>query len=273
MIDLHSHILPGIDDGPRTWQDAMALCRRIAEEGITTSVATPHLIDGVYDNILSRVAPLVQRLEQHLCTENIPLTVLVGAEVDFSSHHVTTASRQLPTLGGGSAVLLEMPVAIVPPAILETIFNLRSRRLVPVIAHPERNELLQDQPGMAVRWVEAGALLQIDGDSLLGAWGRRAKRCAETLLLGGLVHAMATDAHSVEKRPPRMRKAVEHATTLVGTEALKLVTEGPRLILAGETPATPLYAIATEAVSRRTNGRRAAHRRNGLLARLFSRPR
>ena len=269
MIDIHSHILPGVDDGPRNWEEAIALCRRIAEEGITTSVATPHLIDGVYDNILSRVEPLVQQLREHLRTAGVPLEVLAGAEVDFSSRRVTAADDELPTLGGSGAVLLEMPVAVVPPAIDETIFALRARGLQPVIAHPERNELLQEDPAMAANWVRAGALLQLDGDSLLGLWGRRVKRCSEALLQSGLVHALATDAHSVDRRPPRMRKALARATELLGAQAQRLTTDGPKAILAGNAPATPLYEIDRE-VGARSGARPGAR---GLLGRLFGRGR
>ncbi|RMF25418.1 MAG: capsular biosynthesis protein, partial [Deltaproteobacteria bacterium] len=264
MIDIHSHILPGVDDGPRNWEEAIALCRRIAEEGITTSVATPHLIDGVYDNILSRVEPLVQQLREHLRTAGVALEVLSGAEVDFSSRRVTTGDDELPTLGGSGAVLLEMPVAVIPPAIEETIFSLRARRLVPVIAHPERNELLQENPQLAVEWVRAGALLQLDGDSLLGLWGRLAKRCSEALLRRGLVHALATDAHSVDRRPPRMKKALAQAAAVIGEQARTLVTDGPAMILAGKTPEGPLYTVEPQAAAGNLRSRSGAR---GLIDR------
>ena len=98
MIDLHSHLLPGIDDGPRTWDAALALCRKVSEDGVRTSVATPHLIDGVYDNVLARTEPLVRELNERLKDAGIALTVLTGAEVDFSSRHVTENTGELPLL-------------------------------------------------------------------------------------------------------------------------------------------------------------------------------
>jgi protein-tyrosine phosphatase len=243
VIDIHCHILPGIDDGPRDWDKSVALCRALVEDGIRTVVATPHLIDGVYENVSSRVGPLVAELDARLTKADIGLTVLAGAEVDFSSRHVTERTSELPALGGGPAVLLEMPVAVIPPAISQTIFVLRSRGLTPVFAHPERNELIQDEPALVREWIDAGALLQLDGDSLLGVWGRRTKTCAEQLLKRGLFHAMASDAHSTDKRPPRLTEALRRAVALVGEGAQALVTVGPERILAAGVVALPLYAV------------------------------
>lgn len=234
MIDIHSHLLPGIDDGPQTWDEALALCRCVAEHGVTTSIATPHLIDGVYNNTRSRLQGLLRELNDRLLHAGIPLEVLAGAEVDFSSRHVLEVTEELPRIGNGGAVLIEMPVAVVPPRIPETLFRIRAHGLVPVLAHPERNEELQRRPALAREWVGAGAALQLDAESLLGLWGRHARACAETVLRGGYYHAMASDAHSVDRRPPRLNEALERVRALVEGDALRLVNEGPRALLAGK---------------------------------------
>jgi len=234
MIDIHSHLLPGIDDGPRTWEESLALCRSVAEHGVTTSIATPHLIDGVYNNTRSRLVGLVRELGDRLAEAGIPLEVLAGAEVDFSSQHVLEVTDELPRIGDGRAVLIEMPVAVVPPSIAETLFRIRAHGLIPILAHPERNEELQRHPRLAREWLDAGAALQLDAESLLGFWGRHARACAETVLRDGCYHAMASDAHSVEKRPPRLREALERVRTLVDGDPSRLVHEGPRALLAGE---------------------------------------
>ena len=266
MIDIHSHLLPGVDDGPRDWDASLALCKKVAEEGVRVSIATPHLIDGVYDNVVGRLAPLVRELNDRLADAQIALTVLIGAEVDFSSRHVTERTDDLPLLGGNRAVLLEMPVAVIPPAISETIFTLRSRGLTPVIAHPERNELVQDRPSLVRPWIDAGALLQVDAESLLGVWGHHTKRCAEHLVRRALVHAMATDAHSVDKRPPRMLAALERAAAIAGDDVRKLVDEGPRAILAGTPVATPLYRVDPQPAEERVGGERRS-----FFGRMFQR--
>ena len=222
MIDIHSHLLPGIDDGPRDWEQSVELCRSVYEDGIRTSVATPHLIDGVYDNLRSRVEPLVAELNRRLTDAGIGLEVLAGAEVDISSGLITSASDELPRLGPGSSVLLEMPVAVVPAAMDEIIFALRSRGLIPVLAHPERNEVLQQRPTLARAWIKSGAALQLDGDSLLGVWGRHTQRCGERILQDGLFHAMASDAHSVDRRPPRLAEALDKLAAAFEGEAIPL---------------------------------------------------
>jgi protein-tyrosine phosphatase len=269
MIDIHCHLLPGIDDGPRNWEDAVELCRAMTDDGIRRAVATPHLIDGIYENVRSRVQPLVAELRQRCRDGGIDLDVLAGAEIDISSRFAGGATEDLPALGDGKAVLFEMPVAVVPHSMAEIIFSARARGFVPVLAHPERNELLQDDPAMAAAWVEAGAALQLDGDSLLGVWGRRTKRCGEELLIRGLLHAMASDAHSRDKRPPRLGRALERARELVGDDAVKLVVDGPELILAGQPPPTPLYRVTVDHPPSSDVG--AVGRSRGFLGRVLGR--
>jgi len=178
-----------------------------------------------------------------------------------------TDSGELPTLGDGTAVLLEMPVAVIPPALMETIFALRARGLLPVLAHPERNEPLQDDPSAALAWVDAGAALQVDGDSLLGVWGKRTQRCGERLLDAGLFHAMASDAHSVDRRPPRLAEALEVAKKRVGDHAMALVEDGPGQILAGKLDGKRLY----EAADPDTASLRKSVRKRSFLGRLLRR--
>lgn len=233
MIDIHCHLLPNIDDGPVSWVESLALAAAMVDDGITMAIATPHLIDGVYANTRTVVEPLVNELRARLQAAGIALRVDAAAEVDLSSRYVTEESSELPLIGGRS-VLLEMPMAVVPHAMADILFSVRSRGLLPVLAHPERNELLQDDITLCEEWLNSGAALQLDAESLLGVWGRGTQVCAERLLRRGKFHAMASDAHSTTKRPPRMREALAIATNLVGTSAQSLVTMGPAAILRGE---------------------------------------
>jgi protein-tyrosine phosphatase len=235
MIDIHCHLLPGIDDGPKSWEESLDLAQAMVDDGIATAVATPHLIDGVYGNTRTVVEPLVVQLRDRLKSAGIELRVEAAAEVDLSSRHVTSESLELPLLGG-NAVLLEMPMAVIPHAMADILFGLRSRGILPVLAHPERNELLQDNVSLCDDWLQSGAALQLDADSLLGVWGHNTQRCAERLLQRGKYHAMASDAHSTQKRPPRMREALEVARGIVGDAASGLVNKGPSEILAGRVP-------------------------------------
>ncbi len=257
MIDIHSHLLPGIDDGPRDWEQSLALCEAMSADGIATAVATPHLIDGIYENLKPRVVELTEELRSRLSAVGNPLEVLPGAEVDISSRLLVEGGAGLPLLGGGSAVLIEMPVAVIPSALDDILFAVRSRGLLPVLAHPERNQLLQANPALAAKWVDAGAALQVDGDSLLGVWGRGSDRCARTLLRKGMVHALSSDAHNVDSRPPRLSEALEAACSLIGEEAVKLVTKGPAAIMSGRLPDTPLYRVDPQEAETTPTGKTA----------------
>lgn len=270
MIDIHCHLLPGIDDGPRNWDEALDLCRAMAGNGIRTAVATPHLIDGVYNNVRSRIVPITQELAMRVSDADIGLEVLPGAEVDLSSRLVTTRSDELPTLGGfGKAVLLEMPVAVIPHAMADIIFGANSQGILPVLAHPERNEHVQNDVNLTKEWLDAGAALQIDGDSLLGVWGRASKRCAEAMLQRGLCHALASDAHSVDKRPPRLAESIEKAVELVGEDARKLATVGPAELLSGQVPRGLLTTPHAHG-ARDPSARQLRRQGKGWFGRLFA---
>jgi len=268
MTDIHCHLLPGIDDGPRNWEQSVELCRAMADDGITRAVATPHLIDGVYNNTLSLVTPLTAQLNARLGDAGIKLEVLTGAEVDLASRYAQ-GSPELPTLAGGKAVLLEMPMAVLPQAMDQVLFSVTSQDLVPVLAHPERNEPLQDNPRLAADWLRAGAVLQVDGDSLLGVWGRGAERLAIKLLERGLAQAMASDAHSVKRRPPRLAEARQRAAELVGEQAAALLTNsGPQELLASRVLAVPVYSANAEHDS---DASAVPGKASGWLGRLFGR--
>ncbi len=235
MIDIHCHLLPGIDDGPRTWEDSLDLCRAMVDDGITHATTTPHLIDGVYENTSAVVQPLLLELRQRLEAAGVSLQLDAAAEIDISSRFVSADAPDIPTLSG-HGVLLEMPVSVVPHSMAQILFGVRARGYVPILAHPERNQLVQDKPDLVLEWVQAGAALQLDAESMLGIWGRGAERCAIRLLELGVVSALASDAHSTTRRPPRMTAGIERAVSLIGERGTLLATEGPASLLRGALP-------------------------------------
>ncbi len=235
MIDIHCHLLPGIDDGPRNWEDSLDLCRAMVDDGIEHATTTPHLIDGVYENTSPVVQPLLLELRQRLREAGIALKLDVAAEIDISSRFVATDAPNIPTLSG-HGVLLEMPVSVVPHSMAQILFGVSARGYVPILAHPERNQLVQDQPDLVLEWVQTGAALQLDAESLLGIWGRGAERAAIRLLELGVVSALASDAHSTKRRPPRLTAGIERAVSLIGERGALLATEGPASLLRGELP-------------------------------------
>ncbi|GAB4143361.1 MAG: tyrosine protein phosphatase [Planctomycetota bacterium] len=237
VVDLHHHILPGVDDGPADLDAALDLARMASAEGIETVVATPHTLDGVFDAPRERCREALAELRQGLERAGCSLQIRLAAEVRL---HEDLPSRLCgdPTLsldGQGRYLLLELPHAAAPQFLPDFLFGLLAAGTAPVIAHPERNMAVRKDPRIALEWVKIGCLLQLTSGSLTGFFGDPIRRSAEHLLRLGAVHVLATDAHSPSRRPPIARAALEAARRIVGEEDARLLLEGnPALILAGE---------------------------------------
>ena len=209
MIDLHFHCLPGIDDGPQTWDESVELCRAAASEGTTTIVATPHVLRDPWlnEDPLERDRLLV-RLNALLGGKP---AVVPGCEFFFSTDVVELWERgsagPLIGLNRGACLLLEFPSYGVPPAAESLIHELSILNVTPIVAHPERNSELATNPDRLASLVARGALVQITAGSLLGEFDRAAQAAAEAFFAAGLVHLVASDAHSLSRRPPRLAAA------------------------------------------------------------------
>jgi protein-tyrosine phosphatase len=275
MTDIHTHLLPGIDDGPESWEESLALCALLVADGITTAVATPHVIDEVYHNTPESIAAGVAELNRRLAEAQTPLQVLAGGEVHMTCARLTLppdsraqggppcsvqagssrgiqagssrgiqagSSRTLdiPTLNGSRYLLLELPSAVMPPSVPALVFALTSRGSIPIIAHPERIHALQEHPELGEQWLATGCYFQIDAESVLGLWGGAAATCARHLIEAGLAHALASDAHSCRKRPPRMRDATATIADWVGSDMVDyLVNHGPDRLVSDRPPGEP----------------------------------
>jgi protein-tyrosine phosphatase len=230
VIDIHHHCLPEVDDGPRQWDEAVAMCRMAADEGIETIIATPHVLRGRWRTVPraeleSRLTTLAEK------TGGVP-RLLLGSEYFFAhdAAEVLRAGTVVP-LAGSRYVLLELPANSVPPNLEQPFYSMQLDGWVPIIAHPERNIVFQANPEMLVSLIEHGARLQITAGSLTGEFGSGARRAAESLVKRRMVHFMATDAHNVSKRPPRVRRAIEALEELAGVEVARALTEGnPRSV-------------------------------------------
>jgi len=228
MIDLHCHILPGIDDGAADMHEAMAMARIAVEDGITTMVATPHirgnhLLPG--EEVFSRVEQLQGLLQQ----QGIALRILAGGEVSSLAPLDDCAQYGL---AGSRYVLLEFPHHMLPSNAGEMIFTLRHQGLFPVIAHPERNDAVIDDPERLLALRKPGVLTQITAASLTGELGPDARRCALHLLRLGAVDVLASDSHSASRRAPRLREGVKQAAKVVGQRrADEMVIWNPQRIL------------------------------------------
>lgn len=244
MIDLHIHVLPGLDDGPGDISESVGICRAAWEDGAVTLVATPHMLDGLYNVEREAVLEGVDLLRRRLAEEGLPLEILPGADVRVdpnlpdllrAGRLLTLGDRPLNPRGPLAYLLLELPAAVVPQGFPDFLFEVQMAGAVPVISHPERNIEVQTHPEVVGRWVEAGAVVQVTAGSILGRFGRRARRCVEHLLRGRLAHVVASDAHGLFTRPPGLTRArAEVARLLSPEEAEAMFFTRPAAILAGE---------------------------------------
>ena len=237
MIDIHHHCLPGVDDGPKTLEEALAQCRAAAADGIRTIVATPHRRHPQYDVPAAAARAARESLVAALAKEGIPLEILPGHEAHYGPELAADLKAGATLRLGGNArwFLLELPDSHVPAHLDRMVFDFHLAGLFPVLAHPERNVELADHPERLEPLRRQGVAVQVTAMSVTGEFGRRAKRAAERWLKEGLVDVLATDAHGTGKRPPVLRAAVDAAARIVGAEAAeRLVTGNPGRILRGE---------------------------------------
>lgn len=236
MIDLHCHILPGIDDGASSLEEALSLARIAVADGITHMVFTPHVHPGRYDNNAQTIQPVFEQFQQALVDNDIPLVVMPAGEVRLSVEVLAMfASGQLPFLGEWDekkVMLLELPHSHVPPGTDNLVKWLLDRGVLPMIAHPERNKgFIADERKLAP-FVEMGCLFQLTAMSVTADFGQKAHELALRMLENQWVTVLASDAHNANHRPPILSKALEAAAEVIGVEeARRLVWENPARII------------------------------------------
>ena len=238
MIDLHCHMLPGIDDGAPDLAVALAMARCAAADGITHVACTPHIYPGLYENTRDGILAAIAAFREVLTEEGIDLTLVEGADTHLTPDLIHgIRSGRIPTLNGTRYLLFEPPHHVAPPRLEEMVFNLLVAGIVPVLTHPERLSWIDTHYSIFERLVDGGALMQVTAGSLTGRFGPRCKYWAERMLDEGLVHILATDAHHIDKRPPLLGEARDAAARRVGEEeSIHLVVTRPQAILDDRPP-------------------------------------
>lgn len=238
VIDLHCHVLPGIDDGPPTIDGSLALARAAAAAGTRVLVATPH-VNWRYRNDAQTIVRLVDELNTRLRTEQVAtgdghvLQVRSGAEIALTLiPELQEAQLHALSLGAGPWLLVEPPFASVAPNLDAILLELQHSGHRIVLAHPERCPAFQRDLGMVERLVQAGLLTSITAGSLGGRFGREAQRCALQLARDGLLHNVASDAHDDVQRAPGIAPELTHAGLAPLSEWLTATV--PHAILNGE---------------------------------------
>ncbi|MCA0985136.1 tyrosine protein phosphatase [Halobacillus yeomjeoni] len=236
MIDLHSHILPGIDDGAQTLEESLMMARAAVKEGINQIVATPHHLTTRYTNTKASIIKQVEDFNEHLKQEGIPLEVLPGQEARLSADF-WEAYRQgeiLPVNGDSGYLFIELPNMDVPGYTERVIFDLQKEGFKPIIVHPERNQVLQKQPDLLFRMVRNGAFTQVTAASLIGKFGKDAKKFAFQLIKSNLTHLVASDAHDTKKRGFYMKAAYDSIGRKFDNSLVYQYMENAHYVLNGE---------------------------------------
>jgi protein-tyrosine phosphatase len=237
VIDIHTHLLPGIDDGPSTERESIEMAQIAWESGTREVVCTPHLMAGS-EATPEEVHTAVDRMRAALMKAKVPLQLHPGREISLTwLPQMTDEQLRRSTYGGaGRWLLLEMPFTGWPIDLTAILEDLAIRGFQAVLAHPERSQSVQRQPDRLREAVGLGALLQITGSSFLGEHNPGATRAAEALARLGWMHLLASDAHSATWRTPDLAEGVKAAAKAMDTEPTDInwmVEEGPRALLAG----------------------------------------
>lgn len=246
-LDLHCHLLPGIDDGAKTLDDTEKIARRLVEAGIPAVVASSHIMADLYPNRRDILLPLVASTQAHLDALGIPLTLVPGAEVRLDVESCRPESWL--TIGdAGKYMLVELPNGMPLISSLEAqLFGLQAQGITPIIAHPEREVFLQKDPSLLETWVSRGVLTQGTLCVLAGAAGERAIAAMESNLRRGLVHFMGTDGHGVDRRMRDLDKAAARLEAIVGVDNARLIRlENPAALLSGGPIRRPTPVAAPE---------------------------
>jgi protein-tyrosine phosphatase len=233
MIDLHCHMLPGIDDGAPTLEVALAMARCAVQDGIHTTACTPHIYPGLYENTKTSILAEIAKFRIALQENEIPLQLVEGADTHLAPNLVgKIRAGEIPTLNGSRYFLFEPPHHVAPPRLEDTVFSILAAEYIPIVTHPERFTWIDDHYPVFARMVASGAMMQITAGSVTGRFGRRPKYWAERFIDEGLCHILATDSHHIDRRPPYLAEARDAvAKRLNSQEATHMVLTRPQGIL------------------------------------------
>jgi protein-tyrosine phosphatase len=254
LIDLHTHVLPGIDDGAATLDDAVELARTAAGQGVRVLAATPHVHPRFPDVRPAELAGRVQELNAAIDAAGVLLEVVAAGEVDLMwAQDADDDALRLASYGQrGTDVLVETPYGELPAGFEDLLFRVRARGYRVLLAHPERSHSFQRSPARLDALVEGGTLLQVTAAAVVEQRGSAGSRLARALVREGRAHVLASDAHGPHIDRPSLRDGVEAAARLAPLRAEWMATDAPAAILAGQ----PLPAAPADAARRRRGWRR-----------------
>ncbi len=225
MIDIHSHILPNVDDGAEDMEESIAMGKICLDNGIEKVIATPHYIEGFENSSKEINMKVLEELRQALEREGLELDIYIGNEIYVDMNILKLLKEgKLATLNNSRYILLEFPMFDMPIYAYDIVYNLLLKGYIPIIAHPERNRNIVDNPNILYEFINKGALAQLNLPSLEGKYGERIRTTAETLLQHNMIHFVGTDAHSKGKRSPQVENSLQLLKDLVDQKTFEEIT-------------------------------------------------
>ncbi|MFV0557796.1 MAG: tyrosine-protein phosphatase [Enterococcus sp.] len=243
MIDLHCHILPGVDDGPATLAESLEMAQQAVEQGITHILCTPHHQNGKYINEKQSVIQAVAFLQTELDQRGIPLTLFEGQEIRINGSLVTEIQQEkiLFTDVTNRYLLIELPTLEIPAYTEQLFFELISSGKVPIIVHPERNAKFRANPNHLRTFLAMGALAQVTAPSYVGIFGKSIQKTAQQMVAANLVQMLASDAHGESKRKFYLQAAYQKMAQDFGQEKVNLMQQVAKDLINGDALNYPAY--------------------------------
>ena len=279
QIDIHSHIIPGVDDGSRDMETSIELLRMAAENGTTDIIATPHVIDVSTTLTWDAIRRYVEELQKEADKENIKINIYPGAETELNWDllELIREDHSRFCLAGSRYLLMEMPSLMLPPHLEEIVYELQVMDIVPVLAHPERQMQLMENPEKLLDLLQKGCAAQSNGGSVTGVFGPRVKHNVEQLLEQKVIAFMGSDAHNLRHRNTELKGARETITARWGAETATALFETlPQHILQNKALPPDVYLnklpenITVHHYKHHTNPQQQPQKKKGFFARLFS---
>lgn len=243
MIDLHSHILPGVDDGAQTLEDSLEMARKAISQGITHLMCTPHHNNGKYNNPADKIIRDVASLQKELDQRGLDLTLLEGQEVRLTELLLTAIQRDeiLFTDLDNTYLLIEFPTNEIPIYAEQVFYHLLNRGQVPVIVHPERNAVFREEPNRLVSFLEMGTLTQLTAPSIVGVFGNEIQNTARQMLEHNMLYMVASDAHNLRHRTFLMKEAYAEIRKIGGIEMVQAMKQMAKDLVNGDSVVRPNY--------------------------------
>lgn len=235
MIDIHSHLLFGVDDGPETMEGTMRMVESAVEEGITHLVVTPHAYSPQYHVPAAEVESQVRILRDILKASELEVTISTGQEVRIHENLIhNLLNKDILTLSESRYLLLELPTQHVPAYTITIIQSLLKEGIVPIIAHPERNRGIAEKPERLERLIRHGALAQVTAGSLAGHFGKNVQKLSLQLIEANLIHTYGSDAHNTDNRPFLYNKGLEYLEKKMGDDTVDMLLGNNEQIMQDE---------------------------------------